>query len=145
MRFTGMSRSHLFLIELIVVILFFSAASIITVQVFIKAFQLSESTTALNGAIIAVQTAAETDKTVPLEDIDTIKKIVCYNADWESVDADEAVYTVTSDIILDERLAGTMAVYEYTSAAGGKTIYQLQVKRYYPGEMILDASPSEVN
>lgn len=145
MRFKGMSRSHLFLIELIVVILFFSSASVITVQVFIKAFQLSERTTALNGAMLTVQTAAETDKTVSFQDIDTSKKTVCFNEDWEAVDPAEATYTITSNVTLDERSAGTMAVYDYTAASGGKTIYQLQAKRYYPGEMRSNASPSEVN
>lgn len=145
MRAKGMTRSHLFLIELIVVILFFSFASAITVQVFSKAFQLAEKTTALNGAIMAVQTAAETDKAAPFADIDTAGNTVSFNSDWGAADPADAIYTMISEVTLEEKQAGTMVVYHYTVSSNEETIYQLQAKKYYSGESVLSVSPSEVN
>ena len=83
MQYRGMSRSHLFLIELIVVILFFSIAVAITVQVFSKAYELTQNSRELNGAILAVQTAAEMDKTSAFSEIDINKGPVYYNSNWE--------------------------------------------------------------
>ena len=144
MKFKGMSRSHLFLIELIVVILFFSFASVITVQIFSKSFQLAENTTALNGAVMAVQTAAETDKTILFKNIDPSEKIIYYNKDWKITDRANSVYTLTSDVTMEEKWAGTMAVYNYTMSSDDKTIYQLKTKKYYSGETT-STSPDEVN
>lgn len=146
MQFRGMSRSHLFLIELIIVILFFAFSAAIAVQVLSKAHELSQSATALNGAVLAVQTAAETDKTVRLQDIDTSQRTTAYfNEDWEIAEPAGAVYIMTSDVALEEREAGTMAVYSYSVASDNKVIYQLQSKKYYSGEALSAASPDEVN
>ena len=106
MQFRGMSRSHLFLIELIIAVLFFSFAGAITVQVFSRAHDLAESTTALNGAVIAAQTAAETDKTALFENIGAARDTVYFNRDWEITKKPEAVYNMTSDVNLEEREAG---------------------------------------
>ncbi len=145
MKNRGMSRSHLFLIELIVVILFFSFAGVITVQVFSKAFQLAEGTTALNGATIVVQTAAETDRTRSLEEFIPSQNIVYYNKGWEVTNPSNAAYTMTTDATLEERWAGSMAIHHYTVTSGDKIIYQLLTKKYYSGNAALEASPSEEN
>ncbi len=147
MQFRGMSRSHLFLLELVVIILFFSFAGAITVQVFSKSHTLAQSTTALNEAVIAVQTAAETDKSLRFQDIGADQKAVYFNEDWEVTDAVSAVYTMTSGVSLEERPAGTMAVFEYTvtSASGDEIIYQLQSKKYYSGEAAGQPPLNEVN
>lgn len=147
MQFRGMSRSHLFLIELIIAVLFFSFAGAITVQVFSRAHDLAESTTALNSAVIAAQTAAETDKTALFENIGAARGIVYFNRDWEITKKPEAVYNMTSGVNLEEREAGTMAVYIYTVAAsdGDKIIYRLHAKKYYSGKFINEVPPDEVN
>lgn len=146
MQFRGMSRSHLFLIELIIVIVFFAFSAAITVQVFSKAHELSQSASALNGAVLAVQTAAETDKAAPLKSIDTSQRnTVYFNEEWEVAEPAGAVYTMTSDVALEAREAGTMAVYTYSVTSDGKVIYRLQSKKYYSGEALNAASPDEVN
>lgn len=145
MQFKGMSRAHLFLLELVVIILFFSFAGAITVQVFSKAHALAQNTTALNEAVTAVQTAAETDKFLKLQDVTAGQKVLYFNENWEAADAGGAVYTVTSDVSLEARPAGTMAVYDYTASSGDGIIYQLQSKKYYSGEAAVQPPLDEVN
>ena len=138
MKYKGMSRSHLFLVELIIVILFFAFSSIITVQVFGRSFRLDDATTALNGAVIAVQTAAETDKATALIDIDPslVETTAYFDKGWAATETEDAVYKLITKISFSEQEAGTMAIYDYTalSAADDHVIYQLQTKKYYSGE-----------
>lgn len=195
--FRGMSRSHLFLIELIVVILFFAFAGAVTVQVFAKAHELAQDTEALNGAILAVQSAAETDKASSFEEIiasresgalsgaavspkpgspsgamvlpepgalsgtGILRDPIYFDADWKETDPAGAVYTLTSEVALEGRPAGVMAVYHYTAAyaeadtadaayaddasadsakaassGDNNIIYKLDTKKYYPGAMV---------
>ena len=145
MKFKGMSRSHLFLIELIIVILFFSFASVIALQVFTKSYEIANNTTALNGAIMAVQTAAETDRNTVFKDLKVAQEATYFNKDWEISDPSDATYIMTSNVKLEDKWAGTMAVFDYAIAADNKIIYQLQMKKYYSGETLTSASPKEVD
>ncbi|HML38573.1 MAG TPA: type II secretion system protein [Bacillota bacterium] len=146
----SMSRSHLFLIELIVVILFFAFAGAVTVQVFAKAHELAHDTEALNGATLAVQSAAEADKAAQFGEIDAsfdatkapadgasgmanARAPVYFDADWRLTDPDGAVYVLTSEVVLEERPAGVMAVFHYAAASGNKIIYELDTKKYFRG------------
>ena len=140
MKFKGMSRSHLFLIELIVVILFFSFASVIALQVFTKSHELANNSTALNGAIMTVQTAAETDKNTLLKNLDSSKRLIYFNKDWEITDSSDETYILTSTVTLEGKPAGTMAVFNYAVTADNKIIYQLQAKKYYSEETFSSAS-----
>lgn len=136
MKYKGMSRSHLFLVELIIVILFFAFSSIITVQVFGRSFHLDDKTTSLNGAVMAVQTAAETDKATAFNDIDPSEKTAYFSKDWMPSEPAAAEYKLVTKTSFDEQEAGTMAIYDYTAAstADDSVIYQLQTKKYYSGE-----------
>ena len=144
MKYKGMSRSHLFLIELIIVILFFSFASVISLQVFSKSYDIANDTTALNGALMAVQTAAETDKSISFRNLDTSREAVYFNKNWEISDPNDATYIMSSDVTFEDKWAGTMAVFDYTVTADNVIIYQLQTKKYYAGETLSSASPKEV-
>jgi hypothetical protein len=55
----GHSKSSLFLMELIISILFFSLASTVCIQLFVRSHTLSGDTVALNNAIIQAQNIAE--------------------------------------------------------------------------------------
>lgn len=145
MQFRGMSRSQLFLIELIVVVLFFSFAGAVTVQVFSKAHGLAQSSEALNGAVMAAQTKAETDKTLGFKDIGKAEDTLHFDGSWNITDSSEAVYTMTTETTLEHRDAGTMAVYNYSVTSDDGIIWQLQTKKYYSGESVDEASPGEVN
>lgn len=145
MQFKGMSRSHLFLIELIIVVLFFSFAGAVTVQVFSKARIMSDDATALNGAVLAVQTAAEADKGLRLQEIDPDGNTVYFDGTWKITDSSQAVYTMTSEVVLEQREAGTMAVYHYEVKSEDEIIWQLQSKKYYSGKLPNETSLVEVN
>ena len=145
MKYNGMSRSHLFLIELIIVILFFSFAGAITVQVFSKAYELDRDTEALNGAIMTAQTAAETDKTLPLNSIGSSTSTIYLDSSWKPSDPKDAVYTLTSSADLETRPSGTMVIHYYNVTFKDKTVYKLESKKYYSGEFINGSSQSEAN
>lgn len=140
-----MSRSHLFLIELIVVILFFAFASVITVRVFSKSFELDAETTTLNGAVMAVQTVAETDKTAAFKEIDSTPETLYFDEEWKTIDSSGAVYTLTSEVDLIGQPAGTMAVYNYTVSSNDNVIFRLQTKKYYSGETGSDSGDAAQN
>ncbi len=53
------SKSALFLMELIIVILFFALTSAVCMQVFVKAHLIAEDTGSMNQAILAANNAAE--------------------------------------------------------------------------------------
>lgn len=53
------SKSSLFLMELIVVILFFSLASTVCIQLFVKSHLLGKDTEALNNSVLQAQNLAE--------------------------------------------------------------------------------------
>lgn len=55
----GNSKTTLFLMELTLVILVFSICSAVSLRVFTKAVSMSRQSAALNGSVIAVETAAE--------------------------------------------------------------------------------------
>ncbi len=145
MEFRGMSRSQLFLIELIIAVLFFSFAGAVTVQVFSKASELAQKAEALNGAVIAAQTAAETQRTVPFRDIDPDGDTVYFDDSWTITEPSKAVYTMTTNVVLEKREAGAMAVYHFEVKSADEIIWQLQTKKYYTGESVDVAYPGEVN
>ncbi|MGI5892278.1 MAG: hypothetical protein ACOX7H_06045 [Bacillota bacterium] len=144
MKIKNLSKTHLFLIELIVVILFFSFACSIAVQVFAKADHLEGNATALNESMLAVQSAAEIDKNTDLQEIDLARQPTYFNKRWQIVDSENAAYKMTYQVDLQNREAGTMAIFTYTVASieggGNEIIYHLQAKKYYSGETVTAAS-----
>lgn len=136
MKTRGMSRAQLFLIELIIVILFFTLAGAITLQVFVKASAQSDYTKALNGGMMAAQNAAETDKIKNFDELILNGTTIYYNNKWQSSDKSKAKYVLTSQVDLEERWAGVMANFTYTVNEGNKIIFQLKSKKYYSEEVM---------
>lgn len=130
----GISRSALFLTELIIVILFFAIASTITLQLFVKASGLADRTSDLNGGIMVVQSAAEIDKSTDLMSLDQKSRFEYYDENWEKTDEANKVYTLTSQVVLENRWAGTMAIFTYTLSARETVIYELTAKKYYSNQ-----------
>lgn len=98
-------RSSLFLLELILVIFFFSLASAVCIQLFVKAHLTERETEALNRAIPLAESAAEAYHKVSgrLEELGTLfpegrlneagdSFLVFYDEDWHPVE--EGVYTL---------------------------------------------------
>lgn len=98
------SRTSLVLMELIITILFFSLASAVCVQLFVRAYLTTNETRELNNAINITQSISEvmngTDGSLKSvkeyfknAEGDNNYFVVCYDADFkETADIDTAVY-----------------------------------------------------
>ena len=127
----GISRTNLFLIELIIVVLFFAFASIIVMQVFVKASDLADDSMALNGAVIAAQSAAELDKATPIENHSSSERYQYFDENWQPIEHSGGQYILTTTTQMDNRWTGIMATFTYNITSGERLIYQLQAKKYY--------------
>ncbi|QOX63387.1 hypothetical protein FRZ06_08490 [Anoxybacterium hadale] len=148
MRTKGISRSQLFLIELIVVVLFFSLAAAMVMMAFGKAHELSAGSEALNGAISAIQSTAETDKGKQPEEVSQGTESAYYDKSWKKTDPASAEYLLNTEVKLEARPAGFMAVYRYAASYASENtntiIYKLEMKKYYSGSSYT-ISAGEVN
>lgn len=131
MKGRNISRSNLFLIELIIVILFFAFASLIAMQIFLKSDGLASDTVTLNGAIMAAQTAAETEKAASFHDLKMLSKNTYYDEDWKITQKKNKAYTLKRNIKLEKRTAGTLVTFVNTITQEGDIIYKLESKKYY--------------
>ncbi|MDF2656107.1 MAG: hypothetical protein K0R19_2581 [Bacillota bacterium] len=141
------SRSQLFLIELIVVVLFFSFSAAIAMMVFGKAHELSEDAKALNGAMAIVQSAAETDRSKSLDEVRTNSESIYLNENWVKSTEEDAEYLLKVEIDLEDRPAGAMALLNYIVSDASDAediIYTLETKKYYSGQSGI-GSAGEVN
>lgn len=111
------NSSGLFLLELILAILFFSVASAVCVQIFVKSHLLSKDARVLNFAVNEVSGAAES------MDSDT----VYYDADFAECSKEDAAYQM-SVTFSDADSENT--VIEMKSLADKKSIYSLEVTNY---------------
>lgn len=105
MAVNRMSRSGLFLLELIIAILFFAVTSAVCVNLFVQAHLTSAESSKLTAAAREVQSAAELVKAadgdleklaVQLDATASPGRLdLCFDNDWNRTDAKSAVYTVT--------------------------------------------------
>jgi len=118
------SRSAVFLFELMVVILIFAMASAACVQIFAGAFNMSKDSKELTMSSLNAQTVAERFK-AGSEDAGTIY----FDKDWNAAGEANAYYTVA----LEEKESppymreAFVRVYEKSAA---EPIFSLNVKRY---------------
>lgn len=115
------SKSELFLMEFIVVILFFSLSAAICISAFVKANNISEESKKLNHAVILAQSTAE--------------KIKASGSTGENYSGtyDNRYYLKVESTVEDEMLTADIAVYEKSDR---KTeICRLEVKKYLPDEV----------
>lgn len=85
------SRTALFLMELIIALLFFSLASAICLQFFVKAHLLSEKTKELNNAVMISQSVAEVMRGSD-GDIYSISQVFPY-----AIEGDESFFEIFYD------------------------------------------------
>lgn len=99
------SKSGLFLLELIFVILFFSISSAVCVRLFAKAHSISVQSTSVSEAVTRVTAAAESYRACSgdLEQVAGMlsgemkdgKVTVFYDQNWDAAASKDAKYTVT--------------------------------------------------
>lgn len=135
--------SSLFLLELILAILFFSIASAVCVQFFVKSHLLSLKAKELNSSVTEVSSIAELinvsedlaaaiemiHSEYPTADVsDTNKLLVYYDKDFLPCDAKEAQYCLLASFIQD----GTMLTgqLDMTDIKSGDSIYSFEVAHH---------------
>lgn len=129
-------RSSLFLLELIIVILFFSLASAVCVRFFVKSHTISQDTTTLNMAVNQVSAYAElflSDSDFAEELVNDAHSTVYYDGDWQTCSEDDAVFSLQITIAEDENFQnGTFSMNQMDSE---NQIYSVSVKKYVDGEV----------
>ncbi len=132
MKITGFSKSGLFLMELIFVILFFALSGAICLQMFAYASQTATHAEELTQATLVARSAAECFQATDgaLEDVaellsgtatDTTVAIT-YDQDWQrGADTTSATYTLE---LVQQGTTADIAVYDM---ADGEPIYTLTV------------------
>ena len=111
----GRSKSSLFLLELIIAILFFSVASALCVQLFVKSHQMSVKSSDLNHAVLVAQSAADVYKAAGSDPAETARLLgglaetsggtvtVYYDGGWQPTDrAESAVYRLQMNFSTQE-------------------------------------------
>ncbi len=155
------SKTSLFLMELIIVILFFSISAVVCVQLFVNAYSTNESTKMMAQGTVIVQNLAEqflgcdgdTDAVRELygpvirPSDDTAVVSVGYDETWNEVSADVSPVYVASISVADENgdpyagedapEAGSMeiATVEVYEVATGNCIASQDVKYHVPYRM----------
>lgn len=134
------SKSSLFLMEMIIVILFFSLSGAVCLRLFVKAHLLSKDTVATNHALICAQSLAESflstesdsESLAQLFPDATVTKqglLIGYDEDWASCNPDGAVYLASlvydNDLGTAGLIGADIAVYD-----NSQTYYSLHVEHY---------------
>lgn len=146
-------RSSLFLMELIIAILFFCLASMVCVQIFVKARLISRQAQEMGCAVEKVSGFTElflsgkdfteqirlvTEGMAEIRDTSDIR--IYYDARWQVCEAEDASYLVKIQTgRKDGLLHASFCAKEYTGKKEGKSIYEVETDRY-PDEEEVDAN-----
>ena len=134
------SKSGLFLLELIIGILFFSFASAICMQIFVKAHLVSAKSSDLTAAMTKVQSAAEAFKSLDGSEPELAELLnaqqsgglltVSYDKEWKPAPDGQTVYRMT--ILVSEQDSVCDSQIRMFKAQEEQPIYELDVKKYRP-------------
>lgn len=133
---SGIPRTHLFIIEMAVVILFFGIAGGIAAWTFVKADQLSEQSAQLSDGILLLQSAAEADRGKTLRELtvsETGRERKAVPASGGKGVSENDGYMLSVRREIGVRKAGIMVRSVYALQKEGKIIYRLEAKKYFPG------------
>ena len=133
------TRSSLFLMELIIAILFFSIGSAVCVQAFVQAHLTSQAARDLSFASSGVSSAANVVRYAgdtlssyyPTAVSDGDETVVYYDSGFAPCDGDDAAYALR---ILTTREHGAENAHIRMLDAGGKLIYELELRYPVPGQ-----------
>ena len=118
------SKSAVFLFELMIIILVFTLAAAVCTQIFARSFTMSQDSRALTMGSINAQTMAEQFKSTGEKQEDQH-----FDKDWVSVTEADAYYTVKlEDSGSTEKMkSAEVNVYKVDE---GEAVFSLQVKRF---------------
>lgn len=121
----------LFLMEIILAILFFSAASAVCVSVFVNAHILARDAQKLNTAVSLCSTAAETvDSGRNFEDVKTRLSLVFPDGEWDGNSFSAAVYD--GDSSAGSEAFGTLEL--SLTPETGDTLFRAEIRVVQEGE-----------
>lgn len=144
------SRSGLFLLELIISILFFSLASAVCIQLFVKAHLMDQNSrnltnsiklcenfaeiyTSVNGDITLLSSVYADAEISASENYELQTFCMYYDSDWESCSSSEAAYLLSADFSKRNCTAGILyTATVHTSEPNTLPIYELTVTVYVP-------------
>lgn len=134
----NISRTNLFMIELIITIVFFSFASYVVINVFQAADNMANETEVLNGAVIRAESIAETYKSIEFYDLIEQGETLYYDENWIKVDTkDKSKFSIIVRLEVKKEEFGRMAyLYEdvyYTDKEkyDRNVIFSLKTKKFY--------------
>ncbi|SHK45070.1 type IV pilus modification PilV family protein [Hespellia stercorisuis] len=128
MKLGRAKSSNLFLLELIIAILFFSIASAVCVQLFVKSHLLSVETSQLNQAVNLASGAAESVMDDAVADGESSENCDYYDETWKPCDETGAAYSVTVCLSRkDFQITGNVVVQRTEDA---KTLYELPITHH---------------
>ncbi|MCL2604965.1 MAG: hypothetical protein FWD90_10845 [Defluviitaleaceae bacterium] len=117
----GHSRSNLFLIEQLVVILIFAVCSAVCVSIFVESYLMSKRTLEVNYAIRVAGNAAESYKASG-----GVDGVIYYDSNWNVSDTDGA-YFVLQITTLDNPAPSLTRAEIVVSRISGDELYRLTV------------------
>lgn len=117
------NTSSLFLLELILAVLFFSVASALCIQIFIKAHLMSQDARDLNFAVNEVSSMAEQMPDDSLQDA-----AAYYNSSYASCEKADAVYVLTVHYEPEDTLL--KAHISMDTIADNRNIFALDVTKH---------------
>jgi hypothetical protein len=126
------SKSAIFLFELMAVILIFTVAAAICTDIFAKAFQVSDDSRNLTKAIIRIETVAEEFKADPAS---AESEELYYDENWDAVKGeDDAEFVLYRNITTEGDLyTCNLVMSRLNSDEDDPTVTQIKVASYSPG------------
>ncbi|MCI8674375.1 MAG: hypothetical protein HFI89_12960 [Lachnospiraceae bacterium] len=136
------SRSGLLLMEIIIAILFFSLASAICLQLFVKAHNLGQDTQELDMAVRQASSVADvlSQSERPLEllrelypdaDIDAVQSHIYYDQSFRPCGNEASNYRLDISAAADDAQTSIYTIAVYNDETGDE-IYGLEVMSYQP-------------
>ena len=132
-------KTNTLLMELIIVILFFSLSAVITLQLFVTAHEQStlshDKTMALLKAQNVVEEiqADESDTLSGFIELEEDRYIICYNEDWEP-SGETGSYELSVQVGRKPSEYGTMMELDVRVHKDDKELCGLQTSRYLPAK-----------
>ncbi|MBE5939089.1 MAG: type II secretion system protein [Lachnospiraceae bacterium] len=126
-------RTRAFLTEFIIVVLFFSVASVITIQLFVAASEKSNKANEIANASVIIEDTIEnilaTDKEADIKTDD--EYTVYYDDNWTEVTEEMSKYILTVNNTVSDEEAGTLLTGKVYISDGNSEIMSATFAKYF--------------
>lgn len=135
------SKSGVFLLELVLVILFFSIASTVCIEMFVKSYAISNNSTHLNTSVQIAENIAETFKAENDLITHSFTETYYYSADIKQVSKENSTYIAVVDYSSDNH----MNFANINVFANDTNYFTLSVDKYISNGELLSSSETGGN